>query len=101
MIFGTISDTDFSLRRLHTPQDCYFPHGTLGEQISYPDPAGPLATGGDEDARAEAQLLLEAVGLGPWLKEHEFNLDTEQDWHGVLSGGQKQRLAWVRMYLLR
>jgi hypothetical protein len=175
------------------PQDSYFPHGTLAQQIAYPNDVGPLAApsaGGDEHARAEAtqvracvrdgqprrgmwpvppcsagcrtpcildyyvyhahahmhmhrtaltdrwwavesavscvlsatglgralwplmctltcllllllrtaRQLLEAVGLGPWLREHGFDLDSVQDWHSVLSGGQKQRLAWVRLY---
>ena len=78
------------------PQDSYFPHGTLAEQIAYPHEPGALTS--SEEARAEAKELLDVVGLGPWLREHSFDLDTEQDWHSVLSGGQKQRLAWVRMY---
>lgn len=78
------------------PQDSYFPHGTLAEQIAYPHEAGALTS--SVAARAEAAELLDVVGLGPWLREHSFDLDTEQDWHSVLSGGQKQRLAWVRMY---
>lgn len=78
------------------PQDSYFPHGTLAEQIAYPDEAGALKS--SKEARAQAEAFLDVVGLGPWLREHSFDLDTKQDWHGVLSGGQKQRLAWVRMY---
>ena len=78
------------------PQDSYFPHGTLAEQIAYPDEAGALTS--SKEARDEAEEFLDVVGLGPWLREHSFDLDTEQDWHSVLSGGQKQRLGWVRMY---
>ena len=78
------------------PQDSYFPHGTLAEQIAYPHEAGALKS--SKEARDEAEEFLDVVGLGPWLREHSYDLDTEQDWHSVLSGGQKQRLAWVRMY---
>lgn len=78
------------------PQESYFPVGSLAEQIAYPDAVGPLAS--DAQARAEAGVLLAAVGLDAWLQEHELGLDSVRDWHAVLSGGQKQRLAWVRLY---
>ena len=71
----------------------------MAEQISYPDGDHELVK--NPTARAEAQSLLEVVGLGPWLTAQKYDLESVQDWHSVLSGGQKQRLAWVRMFFHR
>jgi ABC-type methionine transport system ATPase subunit len=73
----------------------------LAEQISYPDGDHELVNNNNPTARAEAQSLLEVVGLGPWLTAQKYDLESVQDWHSVLSGGQKQRLAWVRMFFHR
>jgi len=84
-------------RTFIVPQDCYFPTGTLGEQVTYPDPADGLV-------REEVHKLFELAGLDVWRRTSntnnggEFTLECTRDWTSMLSGGQKQRLSWVRLF---
>ena len=72
------------------PQDSYFTHGKLADQITYPK----LST---TSQYGKLRELLDVVELTD-IAEQEGGLDAVKDWRSTLSGGQKQKLAWARLY---
>ncbi|HYM31338.1 MAG TPA: ABC transporter ATP-binding protein/permease [Candidatus Cybelea sp.] len=72
------------------PQKPYMPLGTLGEALSYPEPAA-------QSSEADKRRALADCGL-----EHlAERLDEEQNWGQVLSPGEQQRVAFARVLLKR
>jgi len=72
------------------PQDSYFTHGKLADQITYPK----LST---TSQYGKLRELLDVVELTD-IAEQEGGLDAVKDWRYTLAGGQKQELAWARLY---
>lgn len=75
------------------PQKPYMIHGTLREQLHYPN-SGMEAT--DE----ELKMLMEKVNLLD-LYERFDGLDVVKEWGTMLSLGEQQRLAFARLFLSR
>ncbi|KAH9262416.1 hypothetical protein BASA82_000518 [Batrachochytrium salamandrivorans] len=73
------------------PQDTYFTMGSLGEQMTYPRPAGELS-------ESNGRLLLDLVGLQEVSKRYPDSLGLSENWASVLSGGERQRLALARLF---
>lgn len=84
------------------PQKPYMTHGSLFEQVVYPQlVAGsqmPAADDPDPEMLARARKVLDAVGLTAIThRVKDFLVDPEWDWYTVLSQGELQRLAFARM----
>lgn len=80
----------------YIPQRPYLAHGSLRQQVIYPDSVRQMRAKGvtDEDL-ADLMATVELAGLAD---RSERGWDTEAEWREVLSGGQQQRLAMARLF---
>merc|ERR1711871_1010049 len=74
------------------PQRPYIRHGTLREQLIYPDRKEEQRTTDDELIE-----LLRSVGL-VHLMYYQGGLDSLHAWAEILSGGEQQRIGFCRMF---
>nr|AZL94687.1 ATP binding cassette subfamily D member 3 [Nephromyces sp. MMRI] len=79
----------------YVPQRPYMPHGTLREQIIYPQIEDAYYR--DEVVDGEIEDLLYAVSMGHLLERYDSGLNTRNNWEDQLSGGEKQRIALARL----
>ena len=100
---GGFTNTDtggtqtFDSRVFYVPQRPYLAHGSLRDQVTYPEVCGTA-----RDASVDARVLeaLRTVNLLKLVREpHTNGLDvTKHDWADVLSGGEKQRIGLARVF---
>ena len=96
----------FDSRVFYVPQRPYLAHGSLRDQVTYPEVCS--ARDAAVDARVLDALrtvnLLKLVGdttihSGSGTKQDSNGLDvTKHDWADVLSGGEKQRIGLARVF---
>jgi len=72
------------------PQRSYMCHGSLRQQVVYPEVETP-----EVERDAEITRLLVDLGLEPTL--HEFGLDGVAVWEDTLSLGEQQRIGFARL----
>ena len=97
---------DLNARVFYVPQRPYLAHGSLRDQVTYPEVCS--ARDAAVDARVLDALrtvnLLKLVGdttihSGSGTKQDSNGLDvTKHDWADVLSGGEKQRIGLARVF---
>jgi ATP-binding cassette subfamily D (ALD) protein 3 len=85
-------------RVFYVPQRPYLAHGSLRDQVTYPE----VVPRGKADAALDARVL-EALRTVNLLKlvgdDSAGGLDvTKHDWADVLSGGEKQRIGLARVF---
>ena len=90
----------FDSRVFYVPQRPYLAHGSLRDQVTYPEVCGKK-----RDAALDARVLeaLRTVNLLKLVSDAEpgraGGLDvTKHDWADVLSGGEKQRIGLARVF---
>nr|AZL94684.1 ATP-binding cassette sub-family D [Nephromyces sp. MMRI]AZL94685.1 ATP-binding cassette sub-family D [Nephromyces sp. MMRI] len=79
----------------YIPQKPYMPHGTLRDQIIYPDDI--LTFQKKQKTDADLEDLLKCVQMDYLLERFSNRLDECQYWQDILSGGEKQRMAIARL----
>lgn len=89
---------DLNARVFYVPQRPYLAHGSLRDQVTYPE----VVPRGKADAALDARVL-EALRTVNLLKlvgdDSAGGLDvTKHDWADVLSGGEKQRIGLARVF---
>ena len=91
---------DLNARVFYVPQRPYLAHGSLRDQVTYPEVCGKK-----RDAALDARVLeaLRTVNLLKLVSDAEpgraGGLDvTKHDWADVLSGGEKQRIGLARVF---
>jgi ATP-binding cassette subfamily D (ALD) long-chain fatty acid import protein len=79
----------------YIPQRPYLSHGSLRQQIIYPDSVREMR----ERGTTEADLLriLQTLDIAH-VVEREGGWDAEAEWADVLSGGLQQRVAMARLF---
>ena len=87
----------FDSRVFYVPQRPYLAHGSLRDQVTYPEVCGET-----HDAALDARVLeaLRTVNLLKLVGDTRAGgLDvTKHDWADVLSGGEKQRIGLARVF---
>jgi ATP-binding cassette subfamily D (ALD) long-chain fatty acid import protein len=80
------------------PQRPYLSHGTLRDQIIYPDSHADMLEAGRTDR--ELMHILRQVKLD-YIPNREGGWETRKQWKDVFSGGEKQRVMFARMLYKR
>ncbi|ANB13843.1 ATP-binding cassette long-chain fatty acid transporter PXA1 [Sugiyamaella lignohabitans] len=76
------------------PQRPYLSHGTLRDQIIYPDSHADMLEAGGTDAKL--MEILKLVRL-EYIPGREGGWETRKQWKDVFSGGEKQRVMFARI----
>ena len=89
---------DLDARVFYVPQRPYLAHGSLRDQVTYPE----VVPRGKADAALDARVLqaLRTVNLLKLVGDDSaggLNV-TKHDWADVLSGGEKQRIGLARVF---
>lgn len=79
----------------YIPQRPYLCHGTLRDQVIYPDTENEMRAKGISDN--DLRTALKVVDVDH-LVDREGGWDSLQDWNAALSGGDKQRIAMARLF---
>lgn len=79
----------------YIPQRPYLPHGSLRQQITYPDSLRAMRAKGVTDA--DLLQLLRLLGLEDLVASQPAGWDTVAEWREVLSVGWQQRVAMARL----
>lgn len=79
----------------YIPQRPYLSHGSLRQQIIYPDSKMEQIRRGVSDE--ELYAILEVVEI-EGLVEKEGGWEAEKEWRDVWSGGIQQRVAMARLF---
>ncbi|KZF19893.1 peroxisomal long-chain acyl-CoA transporter, ABC superfamily [Xylona heveae TC161] len=91
---GTVRKPPFS-DIFYIPQRPYLSHGSLRQQIIYPDGMREMRDKGVTDD--DLYQILMKVEIES-IVEREGGWDAEQEWRDVLSGGLQQRVAMARLF---
>ncbi|KAI9804669.1 MAG: hypothetical protein M1833_006744 [Piccolia ochrophora] len=91
---GTVRKPPFS-DIFYIPQRPYLSHGSLRQQIIYPDGIREMRDKGVTDA--DLLHILSTVEIES-IVDREGGWDAEQEWRDVLSGGLQQRVAMARLF---
>jgi len=93
---GTVRRPTSPAAIFYLPQRPYLSHGSLRQQIIYPDsPRAMKARGITDDHLLD---ILRLLGLEDVLTHHDGGWDAEAEWRDVLSGGLQQRIAMARLF---
>ncbi|KAJ3357257.1 hypothetical protein HDU83_008070 [Entophlyctis luteolus] len=95
---GTVFKPDRK-KIFYIPQRPYLSHGTLRDQIIYPDTIVDMREKGKTDA--DLLEILETVQITNLVSQNTEGLDAVRDWKDVLAGGDKQRIAMARLFYHR
>ncbi|EFW99459.1 ABC fatty acid transporter [Grosmannia clavigera kw1407] len=79
----------------YIPQRPYLPHGSLRQQITYPDSLRAMRAKGVTDA--DLLQLLRLLSLEELVAGQSAGWDTVAEWREVLSVGWQQRVAMARL----
>lgn len=82
------------------PQRPYLPHGTLRDQIIYPDTVAMMHMSGTTDKRLLSSL--KKLEISSLVTKNPSGFDfTSTNWGDVLSIGMQQRIAMARLFYHR